>query len=84
MGITNEATVTSKGQITIPKEIRDRLGLTRGETVSFEFTDEGEVVMRKSDDPLTELRDLRGEITFSESDIEAMKRDSKRQWSKYE
>lgn len=84
MSVTNEATITSKGQITIPKEIRDRLELTQGETISFELTEEGEVVMRKSGNPLAQLRELREEITFSEADIEAMKRDSKRQWSKYE
>lgn len=84
MSVTDEATVTSKGQITIPKEIRDRMDLTQGETVAFEFTEKGEVVMRKSGDPLEELRDLRDEITFSETDIETMKRESKRQWSKFE
>lgn len=83
MNTTERATVTSKGQITIPKEIRERLELTRGETVSFELTDEGEVVIRKAGDPLAQLRDLREEIAFTESEIEAMKRDSKRRWSKY-
>lgn len=84
MTTTEQATVTSKGQVTIPKEIRERLELTRGETVSFELTDEGEVVMRKTGDPLSQLRELREEIAFSEADLEAMKRDSKRRWSKYE
>ncbi|MDL5362511.1 AbrB/MazE/SpoVT family DNA-binding domain-containing protein [Halalkalicoccus sp. NIPERK01] len=84
MSITTEATITSKGQITIPKEIRDRLELTQGETISFELTEEGVVVMRKAGDPLAQLRELREEITFSEADIKAMKRDSKHQWSKYE
>lgn len=84
MSVTDEATVTSKGQITIPKEIRDRMDLTQGETVAFEVTEKGEVMMRKSDNPLEELRDLREEITFSETDIETMKRESKRQWSKFE
>lgn len=83
MNTTEQATVTSKGQITIPKEIRERLELTRGETVSFELTDEGEVVMRKTGDPLAQLRELREEIAFTESEIEAMKRDSKRRWSEY-
>ena len=34
-----QATMTSKGQITIPKVIRDRLQLTAGEKVDFIVTD---------------------------------------------
>ena len=84
MSATSEATVTSKGQVTIPKEIRERLALERGERVSFELTETGTVVLRKVGDPLEELRDLRGEIGFSEPDIESMQRESKRRWSKFE
>ena len=84
MSVTSEATVTSKGQVTIPKEIRERLALERGERVSFELTETGTVVLRKVGDPLEELRDLRGEIGFSEPDIESMQRESKRRWSKFE
>ena len=84
MSATREATVTSKGQVTIPKEIRERLALERGEKVSFELTEDGDVVLRKIADPLDELRDLREEIGFSERDIESMQRESKRQWSKFE
>lgn len=37
----HEATVTSKGQI--PKAVRDRLDLERGEKVSFEVAEDGTV-----------------------------------------
>ena len=37
------ATVTSKGQITIPKEVRETLGLGTGHRVSFQIR-EGKVV----------------------------------------
>jgi antitoxin PrlF len=84
MSVTHEATVTSKGQITVPKEIRERLGLERGETVSFELVADGTVRLRKEDAPLDELRDLREEIRFSGTDIESMQRESKRQWSTFE
>jgi antitoxin PrlF len=40
------ATVTSKGQITIPKEVRDALGLKRGHQVSFLLRQDGVVEMR--------------------------------------
>jgi AbrB family looped-hinge helix DNA binding protein len=39
-------TVTSKGQVTIPKQLRDYLGLQPGSQVDFTYTAEGEVVIR--------------------------------------
>lgn len=39
------ATMTSKGQITIPKEVRDVLGLEAGRRVSFQIRDDGVVEM---------------------------------------
>jgi antitoxin PrlF len=36
------ATVTSKGQITIPAEVRNKLGLDPGDRVQFVETREGE------------------------------------------
>ena len=40
------SSISSKGQVTVPKPVRDRLGLRPGTVVEFEFTDEG-VIMRK-------------------------------------
>ncbi len=40
------ATVTSKGQITIPKEVRDALHLASGDSVVFVVRDGGVVEMR--------------------------------------
>lgn len=51
------ATLTSKGQITIPKPIRDALGLQVGQTVSFELADRNAVVMQSLN---TEVRRLAG------------------------
>lgn len=33
----SRATLTSKGQITVPKDVRERLGLKSGDHVVFEF-----------------------------------------------
>ncbi len=41
-------TVTSKGQITIPKPLRDRLGIRPGEVLEFEELSAGEIVARKT------------------------------------
>jgi AbrB family looped-hinge helix DNA binding protein len=38
--------MTSKGQVTIPKRLRDHLGLEPGAQVEFELRPEGEVVVR--------------------------------------
>ena len=58
-----QATMTSKGQITIPKVIRDRLQLTAGEKVDFIVTDNGTVILRpitrKVDDLFGRLRQYR-------------------------
>lgn len=40
------SSISSKGQITVPKAVRDRLGLKAGTTVEFELTGDG-VIMRK-------------------------------------
>lgn len=40
------ATMTSKGQITVPKEVRDELGLEAGSKVSFIRTGPGEYHLR--------------------------------------
>ncbi len=44
------ATVTSKGQITLPKEIRDALGLIPGSQVEFQL-EPGRVILRKRVSP---------------------------------
>lgn len=41
-------TVTVKGQVTIPKPVRDRLGLTPGSKVEFEIDPAGHVTLRKA------------------------------------
>lgn len=38
-------TLTSKGQVTIPKAIRERLGLTAGDKLRFQFQKDGKVVV---------------------------------------
>lgn len=43
------AMVTSKGRITIPKAVRDLLGLVPGTLVDFHCTPNGTVVLRRTD-----------------------------------
>jgi AbrB family looped-hinge helix DNA binding protein len=41
------ATVTSKGQVTIPKRVRDLLGIGPGSKVDFEHAADGRIVLVK-------------------------------------
>jgi len=49
--------VTSKGQITIPKEIRDQLGLKPGDRVGFVKDRTGRISLKAVS---TDIRSLRG------------------------
>ena len=52
---TVEATVTSKGQITLPKELRNRLGIRKGARIRFSIPTHGAV---KVEPVLYDLEDL--------------------------
>lgn len=44
--MSTEARVTSKGQITIPKKVRDDLGMKAGDRIAFTLRPDGLVLMR--------------------------------------
>jgi AbrB family looped-hinge helix DNA binding protein len=67
------ATVTSKGQVTIPKSIRDALRLHTGDKLEFIVTQEGDTLVRpvtkKVDDVFGRLRKpKRGPVSVEEMD----------------
>jgi len=78
-----EATVTSKGQVTLPKELRRRLGIQRGSRIRFSIPARGAVkvepVLYDLED-LWKMADLSGQadrvMTFEEMDAAK----AKRQW----
>jgi len=49
------STITTKGQITIPKVIRDQLHLTAGDKVDFILTETGEVIVKPISDPVDSI-----------------------------
>lgn len=51
-----EATLTSKGQVTIPKSVRETLGLKEGDRVDFVETEQGVLLVPATKD----LKSLRG------------------------
>jgi len=53
--ITADATLTSKGQTTIPKEIRDELGMKPGDRMTFTLMSDATVVMRVKNKSISDL-----------------------------
>lgn len=51
----SESTVTSKGQITIPKVVRERLHLEPGDKVYFDVQDDGSVSLITRKHPIESL-----------------------------
>ncbi|MER9061309.1 AbrB/MazE/SpoVT family DNA-binding domain-containing protein [Mesorhizobium sp. M0482] len=54
--------VTAKGQVTIPKSVRELLGIVPGSGVDFRRADDGSVVITRSDkkQPASRFAKLRG------------------------
>jgi antitoxin PrlF len=69
------ATLTSKGQITLPKAIRDLLRLGAGDRVDFVVRDDGTVVLRPATVDVRELKGLlhrKGRPALSVTDMNAI------------
>lgn len=67
------ATVTSKGQITIPVKVRNSLRLNTGDRVQFVETDKGKFVMTAANRSIRELEGIlwqkgRKPVTIEEMD----------------
>jgi len=76
------ATITSKGQITIPKIVRDELGLRAGDRVAFRVLDDGRVVVEPETIDLLVLRGAlqprRKGVTLADMD-EAIRKEASRE-----
>lgn len=72
--------LTSKGQVTIPKPIRDQLGLLPGTAVDFEVAGEGVRITRapegqtRGKDLIRHMRRHGGDIDLSTDEIMALTR----------
>lgn len=65
--------VTSKGQVTIPQAIRERLGITAHSEVDFVEEGEKVVLVKRGDGRPTRFRDLVGSATVRMSTDEIMR-----------
>jgi len=83
MGIRADATVTSKGQITIPKEIRETLGVDAGTTMEFTLDEDGNLTVRPKTPPMDRLREVQAQLSKHDVDLESMRTESKQAWSSH-
>ena len=65
------ATISSKGQLTLPKEVRERLGVDKGDEVEFTLDDQGIHLRprRQGDNPFLVWLDRGPASTASSSDL---------------
>ena len=60
------ATMTSKGQVTIPVEVRQRMGLGTGDRIEFVETEPGEFAIKPAID---DVRSLKGALRKPEKPV---------------
>ncbi|MFW6041151.1 MAG: AbrB/MazE/SpoVT family DNA-binding domain-containing protein [Thermoplasmatota archaeon] len=80
--MAEKATISKKGQVTIPKSIRDKLGLKPGNKISLDVIGKEAILYPEYEEPFEELKKLRKKIQFDEEEIEEMIKSSKEKWSK--
>ena len=64
------STVTSKGQITLPKSIRQILGVNSGDKIAFHLTD-GQIVVTRSNEEHHRDPAIAGFLSILEKDIQS-------------
>ncbi len=66
------SSVTSKGQVTIPKDIRDTLGIREGDKVIFLMDGDQAVIRKVNDEKLSDI--LSRQKPWPESGVEYQRR----------
>lgn len=64
--------ITSKGQVTIPKAIRDLLHLSPGDKISFIISDDGDTIIRPLSKSVSEVFGILSFKTDKKVSIEEM------------
>ncbi len=77
------ATLTTKGQVTIPKQVRELLRVDTGDQIEFIVTDRGDIVVRGLNLDVGELRGLvkrpgRRSVTVDAMNAAIMRRHAKK------
>lgn len=66
--IVGTSLISEKGQITIPKEIRDKLGIVQGDRLIFDLKDDMIIIKKSGTNKLSEI--LKNQKPWKESSIE--------------
>lgn len=66
--IVGTSSISEKGQITIPKEIRDKLGIVQGDRLIFDLKDDMIIIKKSGTNKLSEI--LKNQKPWKESSIE--------------
>lgn len=78
-----ESTVTSKGQITIPKDVRDRLDIEEGEKVLFRFDEDGAVrLVVVPKEPMERFQNVRERASDLDVDVQQLIDREREQWDR--
>lgn len=72
MKIRNRGKVTDRGQVTIPKGLRDRLGIRPGEILEFDEGADGVIEVRKTETARSALDAAYGALPLDRSTDELM------------
>jgi antitoxin PrlF len=77
------ATVTSKGQVTIPKAVRDLMHIGAGDQIDFVVTDRGDILVRGVNLDIRALRGLlrrprRINVSVEEMDAAVLRQHSRK------
>ena len=78
-----EATVTSKGQLTIPKAVRERLNIEPGQTVLFRFDEDGGVrLVNVPADPMERLEAANEQSASLDVDVAELIEREREKWKR--
>ena len=76
------STITSKGQITIPKEIREHLHVQAGDKIDFILDESGKVVFEPATLDVAELKGILQRKNMKPVSVQEMKKSIKERFKK--
>ena len=80
MVITEDVMLSSDGRVTIPKRIREQLDLEAGERLRFVATADGALAVRRTNETVAHLREVRDRLESLDVDFEDVHRRSASEW----